>query len=72
MKYLDEFRDSAVAHRLLDEIRHTATRPWHIMEVCGGQTHSLIRNGIDQLLPECDRVNSWPGLPGMRNPAGGD
>lgn len=63
MKYLDEFRDSAVAHRLLDEIRRTATRPWHIMEVCGGQTHSLIRNGIDQLLPECVELIHGPGCP---------
>ena len=63
MKYLDEFRDSAVAHRLLDEIRRTATRRWHIMEVCGGQTHSLIRNGIDQLLPEQIELIHGPGCP---------
>jgi hypothetical protein len=63
MKYLDEFRDSAIAHRLLDEIRRTTTRPWHIMEVCGGQTHSLIRNGIDQLLPESVELIHGPGCP---------
>ena len=51
MKYLDEFRNPEIAGRLFDEIRAATTRPWAIMEVCGGQTHSIIRNGIDQLLP---------------------
>jgi hydrogenase expression/formation protein HypD len=63
MKYLDEFRDPAVAQRLLDEIRQTAKRPWAIMEVCGGQTHSIIRNGIDQLLPETVEMIHGPGCP---------
>ncbi len=51
MKYLDEFRDPELAQRLLAEIHAMTTRQWAIMEVCGGQTHSIIRNGIDQLLP---------------------
>jgi hydrogenase expression/formation protein HypD len=63
MKYLDEFRDPEVAQRLLDEIRQTAKRPWVIMEVCGGQTHSIIRNGIDQLLPENVEMIHGPGCP---------
>ena len=50
MKYLEEFRNPEIARRLLDEIRAVTTRPWAMMEVCGGQTHSIIRNGIDQLL----------------------
>ena len=50
MKYLDEFREPVAAKALVEQIRRTATRPWTIMEVCGGQTHSIIRNGIDQLL----------------------
>ncbi|MCB1034271.1 MAG: hydrogenase formation protein HypD, partial [Acidobacteria bacterium] len=46
MKYVDEFRDPALARRLADELAATVTRPWRVMEVCGGQTHSIIRNGI--------------------------
>ena len=47
MKYLDEFSDPELAGKLLDQIRALATRRWAIMEVCGGQTHSIIRHGID-------------------------
>ncbi len=63
MKYLDEFRDPALARRLLDEIEQTVTRPWAIMEVCGGQTHSIIRHGIDQLLPDGVEFIHGPGCP---------
>lgn len=63
MKYLDEFRNPAIAQRLFDEIRAMTTRPWAIMEVCGGQTHSIIRNGIDQLLPPEIELIHGPGCP---------
>ncbi|MFN7963169.1 MAG: hydrogenase formation protein HypD [Thermoanaerobaculia bacterium] len=63
MKYLDEFRDSAPARRLAEEIHRLATRPWAIMEVCGGQTHSILRNGIDQLLPASLSLIHGPGCP---------
>lgn len=63
MKYLDEFRDPDLAQRLLDEIRAMTTRRWAIMEVCGGQTHSIIRNGIDQLLPDAIELIHGPGCP---------
>lgn len=63
MKYLDEFRDPELAERLLAEIRATVTREWAIMEVCGGQTHSIIRNGIDQLLPGGVELIHGPGCP---------
>lgn len=63
MKYLDEFRDPAVARHLLDEIHAMTTRPWAMMEVCGGQTHSIIRNGIDQLLPPQIELIHGPGCP---------
>ncbi|MBX3012004.1 MAG: hydrogenase formation protein HypD [Caldilineaceae bacterium] len=63
MKYLDEFRDPALAHSLFAEIRRITTRPWAIMEVCGGQTHSIIRNGIDQLLPPELELIHGPGCP---------
>jgi hydrogenase expression/formation protein HypD len=63
MKYIDEFRDPALARGLLDRIRRTASRPWTIMEVCGGQTHTLLRAGIDQLLPDGLRLVHGPGCP---------
>lgn len=63
MKYLDEFRDPALAAGILDEVRQRTTRPWHVMEVCGGQTHSIIRHGIDQLLPEAITLIHGPGCP---------
>ena len=63
MKYLDEFHDPVLARGLLDEIRRVTTRPWAIMEVCGGQTHSIIRHGIDQLIPEQIELLHGPGCP---------
>jgi hydrogenase expression/formation protein HypD len=63
MKYLDEFRDPELARKLFDELHAITTRPWAIMEVCGGQTHSIIRNGIDQLLPEGIELIHGPGCP---------
>jgi len=63
VKYLDEYRDPELAARLFDEIRRITTRPWAIMEVCGGQTHSIIRNGIDQLLPAEIELIHGPGCP---------
>ncbi|ACF14283.1 hydrogenase expression/formation protein HypD [Chloroherpeton thalassium ATCC 35110] len=63
MKYLDEFRDPKVARRILSEIRSLVTRPWVIMEICGGQTHSIIKNGIDQLLPKEVELVHGPGCP---------
>jgi hydrogenase expression/formation protein HypD len=63
VKYLDEYRDPVLARRLLAELRSTATRPWAIMEVCGGQTHTLVRQGIDELLPAGIRMIHGPGCP---------
>lgn len=63
MKYLDEFGDPDLAGRLLDEIRRTVTQRWSLMEVCGGQTHTIIRNGIDQLLPDEVTLIHGPGCP---------
>ncbi|MCB0547361.1 MAG: hydrogenase formation protein HypD [Phaeodactylibacter sp.] len=63
MKFLKEYRDPEVAHRYLEEIKKAVTRPWTIMEVCGGQTHSLVKNGIlDSLPPEVNMVHG-PGCP---------
>lgn len=55
--------DLALARRLLDEIHRITTQPWAIMEVCGGQTHAIIRHGIDQLLPEGIELLHGPGCP---------
>jgi hydrogenase expression/formation protein HypD len=63
MKYLDEFRDPEMARRLLDEIHSISRQRWALMEVCGGQTHSIIRNGIDQLLPDTIEMIHGPGCP---------
>jgi hydrogenase expression/formation protein HypD len=63
MKHLAEYRDADTAHRLAADIRRIATRPWAIMEVCGGQTHSIIRNGVDQLLPPEVELIHGPGCP---------
>ena len=63
MKYLDEYRDAEQAFRLAEVIQRLATRRWRIMEVCGGQTHSIVRNGIDQLLPDSVELIHGPGCP---------
>ncbi|MBO8195114.1 hydrogenase formation protein HypD [Streptomyces oryzae] len=63
MKYIDEFQDPMLAERLLEDIHAAVTRPWALMEVCGGQTHSIIRHGIDQLLPEEVELIHGPGCP---------
>jgi hydrogenase expression/formation protein HypD len=70
VKYLDEFNDPELARRLFDEIERVTTRPWAIMEVCGGQTHSIIRNGIDQLLPDEIELIHGPGCPVCVTPLG--
>jgi len=63
VKYLDEFRDPVAARVLVEQIRRMATRQWNIMEVCGGQTHAIIRNGIDQLLDGTVEFIHGPGCP---------
>lgn len=63
MRYLDEFRDPGLSQKLLNELHAITTRHWAIMEVCGGQTHSIIRNGLDQLLPDKIELIHGPGCP---------
>jgi len=63
MKYLTEFRNGEIARAMAREIHQVTTRPWKIMEVCGGQTHSIIKNGIDQMLPEGIEMVHGPGCP---------
>jgi hydrogenase expression/formation protein HypD len=63
MKYLDEYRDAGAAQDFAREIARIVTRPWSIMEVCGGQTHSILKFGLDQLLPDCITLIHGPGCP---------
>src|SRR5262249_35177789 len=63
MKYLDEYRDAGVARRLADAIARAVTRPWTIMEVCGGQTHTIVKYGIDEILPPEIELVHGPGCP---------
>ncbi|HET7228551.1 MAG TPA: hydrogenase formation protein HypD [Longimicrobium sp.] len=63
MKFVDEYRDEAASHQMLDAIRRTVTRPWTLMEICGGQTHTLVKFGIDQLLPPEITLVHGPGCP---------
>jgi len=63
MKYVTEFRDAELVGGVLEKIRQTVTRPWTMMEICGGQTHSIVRYGIDQLLPPEIELVHGPGCP---------
>jgi hydrogenase expression/formation protein HypD len=63
VKHLDEYRDEKLARALVERLRRTATKPWVLMEVCGGQTHTLVRYGIDGLLPAGMEMIHGPGCP---------
>jgi hydrogenase expression/formation protein HypD len=63
MKYVDEYRDKEAAARYARAIRRITTRPWSIMEICGGQTHSIVKYGIDELLPKQVTLLHGPGCP---------
>jgi hydrogenase expression/formation protein HypD len=63
MKFLDEYRDAETARRLLAKIRHASSRRWVLMEVCGGQTHSIVKYGLDELLEDVVELVHGPGCP---------
>lgn len=63
MKFLDEYRDADLARKLAHEIHRVTTKPWTIMEICGGQTHAIIKFGIDELLPKTITLIHGPGCP---------
>jgi hydrogenase expression/formation protein HypD len=63
MKFLDEYRDPKLAEKIVQEIHRTVTRPWVLMEVCGGQTHSIVKYGLDHLLPKEVELVHGPGCP---------
>src|SRR5689334_4625364 len=63
MRFIDEYRDAAATHALARALRRVTTRAWTLMEVCGGQTHAIVRFGLDELLPESVRLVHGPGCP---------
>jgi hydrogenase expression/formation protein HypD len=63
MKYLDEYRDAAIVHALAERVRRTATRRWVLMEVCGGQTHTIVKQGLDELVDGAVEMIHGPGCP---------
>ena len=63
MKYVSEYRDAELVQGALCQIRRTVTRPWVLMEICGGQTHAIVRHGIDRLLPPEVELVHGPGCP---------
>jgi hydrogenase expression/formation protein HypD len=63
MKYIDEYRDAGSSEKLMKEIHRVVTRPWTIMEICGGQTHTIVKSGIDELLPSNLTLVHGPGCP---------
>jgi len=63
MKYVEEYRDAHLVRGVMDEIHRTVTQPWVLMEICGGQTHAIIRHGLDQLLPPEIELVHGPGCP---------
>ncbi len=70
MKYVDEYRESATAAALAETIKQTVRRPWTVMEICGGQTHSIVRFGLDALLPSDLTLVHGPGCPICVTPIG--
>ena len=63
MQYVDEYRDPRIAQALVDRIHARTTKPWVLMEICGGQTHTLMRYGIDELIPRSVELVHGPGCP---------
>jgi len=69
MKYLDEYRDAGAVRRVAAAVHAAATRPWTLMEVCGGQTHAIVRHALDELLPASLELVHGPGCPVCVTPA---
>jgi hydrogenase expression/formation protein HypD len=69
MKYVDEYRNAEVVQQYAEAIKQGATRPWTIMEICGGQTHAIVKYGLDTLLPPSIRLIHGPGCPVCVTPA---
>jgi hydrogenase expression/formation protein HypD len=69
LKHLEEYRDAGMARQIARAIRRKATRPWTVMEICGGQTHAIVKYGIDELLPDAITMVHGPGCPVCVTPA---
>jgi hydrogenase expression/formation protein HypD len=63
VKFMDEYRDAEAARHYADRIRHLVTKPWKIMEICGGQTHAIMKFGLDEMLPPNVALIHGPGCP---------
>lgn len=70
MKYLSEYRNEVLVRQYVDQIHAIVTRPWVLMEICGGQTHSLVKNGILEMLPSQITMVHGPGCPVCVTPLG--
>jgi hydrogenase expression/formation protein HypD len=70
VKYIDEYREGGSVGAVIERIERMVTRPWNLMEICGGQTHSIIRFGIDELLPDRISLIHGPGCPVCVTPIG--
>jgi len=69
VKYVDEYRNAGVAARYAEQLRRRVTRPWTVMEVCGGQTHAIVKFGLDRLLPASLSLVHGPGCPAKTSTA---
>ncbi len=63
MKFVDEYRNIEVVEKYAQAIASITTKPWQIMEICGEQTHAIVKYGLDQLLPQQITLIHWPGCP---------
>jgi hydrogenase expression/formation protein HypD len=70
VRFLDEYRDREAVQQMARAIRHITTRPWTLMEVCGGQTHTIVKTGLEELLPESISLVHGPGCPVCVTPLG--
>ena len=70
MKYISEYRNEELVRQYVDQIHAIVTRPWVLMEICGGQTHSLVKNGILEMLPSQVTMVHGPGCPVCVTPLG--
>jgi hydrogenase expression/formation protein HypD len=63
VKFVDEYRDFTAVQKMAEAIRRSTTRPWTLMEVCGRQTHAIVKTGLQELLPETVTLVHGPGCP---------
>jgi len=69
VRFVDEYRDAGAVRKLARALARTVTRPWAVMEICGGQTHAIVKFGLDELLPPGVTLVHGPGCPVCVTPA---